>query len=115
MTNEAKQTEADLIWAEIKDLPIDMFSLPNQKVSGYVKKVNVPGDQLLLTLNVSSVLPALEIAINNRGLELDQTEKFTIIRRAKVVEVPSFVEDINNDSPIAVNKRAAMAKASKSK
>jgi hypothetical protein len=114
MTNEAKQTEADVIWGEIKDLPIDMFSLPNQKVSGYVKRMNVPGDQLLITLNVSSVLPALETAIDKRGLEIEQTEKYTIVRRAKVVDASSVVEDNNNDSPVAVNKRAAaLVKASK--
>ncbi len=113
MTNEAKQTEADVIWSEIKDLPIDMFSLPNQKVAGYVKKINVPGNQLLITLNVSSVLPALEAAIDKRGLEIEQTEKYTIVRRAaKAVDV-TLVEDLDNDSPIAINKRAALAKANK--
>lgn len=94
MTTEAKRVESDLIWDEIKDILIDLYSLPNQKVADHVKKIKVPGDQLLLTLNSSAVLPALEIAINRRGFEIEQTEKYTIVRRAaQVVDLSSLVEE----------------------
>lgn len=93
MTNETKQFESDVIWAEIKDLPINMFSLPNQKVSDHVKKLKVPGDELLLTLNVSSVLPALETVIAEKGLEVEQGDKYTIVRRvSKPVDLLKLVE-----------------------
>ena len=94
MTNEVKQTEADLIWNEIKDMSIDIYSLPNQKVEDHVKKLKIPGDQLLLTLNSSAVLPALETTITRRGFEIEQGEKFTIVRRVeKPVDLSSLVEE----------------------
>lgn len=113
MTNEAKKDEAEVIWTEIKDLPIDMYSIPNQTIKDHVKKLKVPGDQLLITLNSTAVLPALETAIQGRGFEFEQTEKYTIVRRAvKAIDITDLYED--NDSPIAVNKRAAaLAKANK--
>lgn len=94
MTKEAsKQVESDLIWDEIKELSIDIFSLPNQKVSDHVNKLNIPGNQLFVSLNSSAVLPALEIAVTRRGFEVEQTPKYIIVRRAEqVVDVSSLIE-----------------------
>lgn len=104
---ENKQAESDLMWNEIKDLPIDMFSLPNQKVSDHVNKLNIPGDQLLLTLNVSSALPALETAIAKCGLEVEQGQKYTIVRRAlKEVDLAALVEEkVTDKRPAKPSKR----------
>ena len=93
MTKEVKQAESDLIWDEIKDLSIDIFSLPNQKVSDHVNKLNIPGNQLFVALNSSAALPALEISVGRRGFEVEQTPKYIIVRRAEqVVDVSSLIE-----------------------
>ena len=78
-------SEADLIWKEIQDLPIDMFALPGQKVSQYVKKLEVPGDQLLVKITASSVLPSLESALASvkaRRYVVELAEGYVIIKRA---------------------------------
>lgn len=104
---ENKQVESELIWNEIKDLSIDLFSLPNQKISDHVKKINIPGDQLLLTLNSSAALPALEISVNRRGFEVEQSQKYTIVRRSvQEVDLSNLVEEtVTSKRPAKPNKR----------
>lgn len=93
MTKETKKAESDLIWDEIKDISIDIYALPNQKVSGHVNKVNIPGNQLMVTLNSTAALPALETAIVKRGFEVEQTPKYIIVRRVEpAVDVSSLVD-----------------------
>lgn len=92
MTNKEKETEADKIWTEIKDKSIDLYGLPHQRVHAHVQKLAVPGDVLLLKLNASAVLPALETAIHP-AFEVEMTESFTIVRRkAADVDVSKLVE-----------------------
>lgn len=80
-TETSQPTEADKIWSEIQNLEIGMFALPNQRVSGHVTKINLPGDQLYVKLNSSAVLPNLEAVLRGR-FEIEATEGYTIIRRA---------------------------------
>lgn len=80
MTEEKTKLESEKIWDEIKDLPIDMFSLPNQKVSDHVVKKPLPGNKLYVTLNSSAVITALEAAVAGR-FDLEQADKYIIISR----------------------------------
>jgi hypothetical protein len=71
-----KVSEADIIWAEIRNLPIDMYSLPNQRVEDHVvRKVGIP-DACLLTLRSQAVLPSLEATLAVR-------EQTTMVRTAE--------------------------------
>lgn len=91
---EVKKFESDKIWEEIKDLPIEMFSLPNQKVSDYVTKVKLPGKHLTVTLKVSSVLTSLEYTLGSK-FEVGQNEKFvTVSRKVKEVEPETELADV---------------------
>lgn len=73
-------TQAVRIWNEIKDLRLEIFSLPNQIVSNYYKRIDVVPDKcyLVALTNATSVLPCLETAIGNKYL-VEQVDKFTII------------------------------------
>ncbi len=91
MTKE-KDTEADLIWAEIKGKKIDLYGLPHQFVESHVKKLAVPGNELLLKLNSSAVLPALEAAIYPQ-FEVEMSESYVVVRRvAANLDVNKLVE-----------------------
>lgn len=61
--SEAKKTEADRIWDEIKDVSINVFGADGQAVNQYVKKLDLPGTSLYVKLTAGAVLPALETAI----------------------------------------------------
>jgi len=81
-----QQTEADKIWDEIKDLPISMFTLPGQKVSDHLEKLEVPGNELYVRLVSSAVMGSLEEAIGDK-YAVEQAEKYTIIKRANKVVI----------------------------
>lgn len=85
-----KLTEADKIWEEIKDLRLVIFALPNQTVKQHVKKLAVPGDKLLIQLNSSATLPALEEAlVNNFNVEV--SDQYTIVSRKQApIDVSKF-------------------------
>lgn len=91
-------TEAEKIWNEIKDRSIDLFALPGQVVSGYCKPLNVEPSKCYLTITASSVLPALEIALQPTPHEeraakasksapklydIERNDKFIIVSRKK--------------------------------
>ncbi len=87
---EVKKFESDRIWEEIKNLPIEMFSLPNQKISDYVTKMNLPGNHLTTTIKVSSVITSLEYALGSK-FDVEQSDKYVLIKR-KVKEVEPEAE-----------------------
>ncbi len=74
-------SEADKIWEEIKGKTLNLYALSNQTVSDHVKKLAVPGQQLLVKLNASAVLPALETALGDK-FEVEASDDYTIVRRA---------------------------------
>lgn len=78
--NKPDLTQADRIWNEIKDLGLGIFSLPNQIVSNYYKKINVMPDKLYLVAltKATSVLPLLEAVISSKYL-VEQVDRFIII------------------------------------
>ncbi len=101
---EVKNTEADKIWEEIKDLPIEMFSLPNQKISDYVTKINLPGKQLTVILKTTSVITSLEYAIG-RIFDIDQGEKYiTISRKEKEIDPEIELAEVVVANTVLKNK-----------
>jgi len=77
---EAK-TPADVIWDEIKDLNIEMFALPGQKVHHYCKPVSVDPTKLFLLTTAGSVLPALESVVTPKYV-VDKQERFLVVSLA---------------------------------
>ena len=86
---EVKKFESELIWEEIKDLSIDMFGLPNQKISQYVTPINkIAGSKLYVKISVSSVITSLENAISHK-FDVNQGDAYITIERkaAQPVEI----------------------------
>ena len=88
-------TEAEKIWNKIKDLPIDIFALPDQTVERHVRreaaieKADPSGVHLIL--KSPAVLPALEDALKQVRLgknklgqplvfSLTPISKYTVVR-----------------------------------
>lgn len=84
-------TEAGEIWNEIKDLNIEMFALPGQKVDMHCTPVPADPTKLFLLTNSSAVLPSLEAAVNkdakgnfqNRFV-VELADRFVTVTRASV-------------------------------
>jgi len=77
---ESQKTQATKIWEEIKDLNLDMFSLPELSVEKHCKPVTVEPTKLYLTYTISSVLPALEAAIGPK-YEIEQAQNYIIVSK----------------------------------
>ena len=63
MANKESNTNvAAQIWEQIKEKPVNMYALPNQKVEDYCKPAMVEPSKCYLTLTstASALLPALE-------------------------------------------------------
>lgn len=78
---ETEVTEADKIWAEIKDFPINVYAVA-QQVHQCITKIDLPGDELFAKLKSSAVLPALETTLGKR-FSVELADKYIIIRRAE--------------------------------
>lgn len=76
-------TVAGEIWDEIKDKPIEMFALPDQKVHMHVHPVNIEPSKLYLVLNSTSVLPSLETALG-KNYVVELINKYVSVSRAVV-------------------------------
>jgi len=59
-----KKKLADELWDEIKDLPIEMYSLDNQRVLNHVTRKGGTPDSVVLSLRAPAVLPSLEAVLN---------------------------------------------------
>ena len=79
-TVEVKLTEADRLWAEIKDKNIEMFALPSQKVSHHCTPTFVEPSKLYLLARSSAVLPALEVACG-KGYVVELVDKYMVVSR----------------------------------
>lgn len=69
------KTEGQLIWEEIKDLPIQMFGLPNQTVELHATPFEVDPHRLFLTIRSSAVLPSLESTLAEYTDKMDMVAK----------------------------------------
>ena len=93
-SKKAEKTDAEKLWDKIKDVPIDLYALPDQVVSQHVtreaKLEKAVPDAVHLTLKSAAVLPALEEALgkvrwgsDDRGpltFELSKTARYTVVR-----------------------------------
>lgn len=79
---EKKVTEAEKIWNEISNLPLEMFSLPDQTVRKYCTPVSIEPSKLYITASVQAVVPALETAIGKK-FDIEMATKYIIISRKK--------------------------------
>ena len=77
------KTAADKMWDEIKDLKIEMFALPDQRVHHYCKPVTIDPSKLFLIASAGSVLPSLEAAIAPKYV-VEKQDRFIIVTPAPV-------------------------------
>jgi hypothetical protein len=73
-----EKTVAQKIWEDIKDMKIEMFSLPDQMVHQYCKPVDLDPAKLFLTVTAGAVIASLE-AIVTPKYNLDVQERFVVI------------------------------------
>jgi hypothetical protein len=74
--------EASLIWEEIRNVSIDLYALPNQKICDHVEVLPVPGTTLYLKPKSSAVLPSMESALSGRFIVTsNDTNTFLTVKR----------------------------------
>jgi hypothetical protein len=76
-------TEAGAIWKEIKDKTIEIFALPDQKISQYATPSPVEPSKLYLLTRASSALPAIETAVGKNYL-VELADKYVVVSRVVV-------------------------------
>lgn len=93
-------TEAEKIWKKIKDLPIDIFALPDQTVERHVRREaaieKADPSAVHLILKSPAVLPALEDALKQVRLgknKLGQPLVFSITPISKYTVVKIVPRD----------------------
>jgi hypothetical protein len=74
-------TDAQKIWAEIQNLPIEMFGLPNQVVRQYCNPVDLVPTMCFLKQSFSSVLPMLELAVG-QAYTCEMQGTYVVVKRA---------------------------------
>lgn len=77
---------ADLIWAEIKDLPLNMYAMVS-KVEDHVLRVHGVPDMLCVKFKSGAALPALETTLSN--VKQTRVER-TAIGDPVTVEYPKY-------------------------
>ncbi len=85
---QSTSTEADRIWDEIKNRPIEMFGLPDQFVFQHATFVNVEPSSLYVTIRSSATLPSLEVAIGP-NFQVELVDKFVVIKRKPKPLIPA--------------------------
>ena len=75
------KTAAEKMWDDIKDLKIEMFALPDQRVHQYCKPVTIDPAKLFLVASAGSVLPSLEAAIAPKYV-VEKQDRFLIVTAA---------------------------------
>jgi len=81
--NTLTKSPADQIWESIKNMPINLFGLPNQFVSQHCAPVQVEPSKLYLVSRSSAFLPALETAIAPK-YTVELADKWIIVQPAAV-------------------------------
>ena len=77
---DSQQTESEKIWDEIRNLPIQMFGLPNQTVAQHAVPFPIEPSKLYLTIRSSATLPSLEVAVGDK-FTVEQADRFVIVAR----------------------------------
>jgi hypothetical protein len=75
-------TEADKIWAEIKDKQVALFALGGKRVSDWASPHPCEPTKLFLTTNAPSLLPELEAVIGSAYV-CEKQDRFIVISRAE--------------------------------
>lgn len=75
------KTAAQQMWDEIKDLKIEMFALPDQRVNMYCKPVEIDPSKLFLLVTAGSVLTALELVISPKYV-IEKMDRFLVVTPA---------------------------------
>lgn len=83
----AVKTEAEKIWDEIKNRPIEMFGLPDQYVFQHATFVPVEPNTLYVTIRSTATLPSLEAAIAPH-FTVELADKFVLIKRVSKPLIP---------------------------
>jgi hypothetical protein len=85
MSNQLKDDEclsslttAENIWEYIKNIKLNVFSLPEEYTHTYFTPVSLSEDKLLLSVKVWAAFPALENVIGDKYI-VDRQDKFLII------------------------------------
>jgi hypothetical protein len=103
------KSAADEIWEEIRNLPIEMFALPNQRVEDHLVRMQVTPNELYLKPKSSSALPAFEAMLKGQVVLIQQatgnicapkylmeeTDLYIIVRRNTSVAKKPGVLDLN--------------------
>lgn len=82
VSKNTEKSESVKIWEEIKNNPIDMYTLPDQKVSDHIEKLPVDGPELLVKPISSAAVASLQDAVG-KEYEVEQTGDYVTIRRAR--------------------------------
>lgn len=65
--------KAEVLWNELRNLPIEVFALPNQRVEDHLNRVAGIPNKLYLRTKSAAALPAFETLLN--GLSIIRVER----------------------------------------
>lgn len=82
------KTDAEKIWDEIKNRPIQMFGLPEQFVFQHATYITVEPTSAYVIIRSSATLPSLEAAVAP-DFTVELADKFVIIKRIPKPIIPS--------------------------
>jgi hypothetical protein len=93
-----EETGASKLWGKIKDLPIDIFALPDQTIKDHAKREermdNVFPNDLYLIMRSAAAYPALEEALGKaRGL-LPKNERLDISQQNRYIVIKVIPKDL---------------------
>lgn len=80
-----KETRSDVIWDQIKNLEVNIYSLPNQTIEKHVQREKIAEDLVHLRLKSPAILPAMEEALGRVKLadgerfDISQQKNFTVV------------------------------------
>lgn len=80
MTEETKKdpTTAEKIWSSIKNIHIEMFGLPAQKIDAYCTPIFIDPNKLHLSYKIGALLPALETALASK-YNVELADKYIVV------------------------------------
>lgn len=82
------KSEAEKIWDEVKNRPIQMFGLPDQFVFQHATFITVEPTSAYVIIRSSATLPSLEAAVAP-DFTVELADKFVIIKRVPKPLIPS--------------------------
>lgn len=83
--NVEPKTIADRIWLDIKDIRLEIFSLPDQYVNMFCEPIKIEPSRLYLKSSAPALLTALELAVKGKYL-VERLERY--IRVSPIEQKP---------------------------